>query len=305
MQARAKTTTNKYARAYQRWKEWAEKKHADGGFPVNVALFALYLQHVGEKGKSRAAVSEAVNAVSWVQWLAGEEPVSQNPLIKVINEGFQRSLAQPRKKKEPVTPKMLREVVASFGATPSLAEVRLGSICLVAYAAFLRINELRQLHCCDITFTPEGMSINIATSKTDQYRQGQVVPVASTGSPTCPVAMLRRYIDLGGIDTTSTLNLFRPICSTRKGESLRAKGLLSYSRIRELVLSKFKQLGYNPADFGLHSFRAGGATRAANFPGLPERLFKRHGRWRSERAKDGYVKDPLEKRLRVSKSLGL
>lgn len=254
MQARAKSTTDKYARAYQHWKEWAEEKHADGGFPVNVALFALYLQHVGEKGKSRAAISEAVYAVSWVQRLAGEEPVSQNPLIKVINEGFQRSLAQPKKKKEPVTPEMLREVVASFGA--SLAA-------------------------------------------------GQVVPVASTGNPTCPVAMLRRYIDLGGIDTTSTLNLFRPICSTRKGESLRAKGSLSYSRIRELVLSKFKQLGYNPAEFGLHSFRAGGATRTANFPGLPERLFKHHGRWKSERAKYGYVKDPLEKRLRVSKSLGL
>ena len=139
--------------------------------------------------------------------------------------------------------------------------------------AFLGINELRQ---------------NIATSKTDQYRQGQVVPVASTGNPTCPVAMLHRYIDLGGINTTSMSNLFHPIYSTRKGESLRAKGSLSYSRIRELVLSKFKQLGYNSADFGLHSFRAGGAMRVANFPGLPEKLFKRHGRWRSDRAKDGY-----------------
>ena len=74
---------------------------------MNVVLFAVYLQHVGEKGKSRAAISEVVNAVSWVQRLAGEEPVSQNPLIKAINEGFQWSLAQPRKKKELVTPEML------------------------------------------------------------------------------------------------------------------------------------------------------------------------------------------------------
>ena len=56
--------------------------------------------------------------------------------------------------------------------------------------------------------------------------------------------------------------------------------------------------------FGTHSFRAGGATLAAN-NGVEDRLFKRHGRWKSESAKDGYVKDLLEARLRVSKSLNL
>eukprot|EP00731_Ephydatia_muelleri_P026444 Em0018g544a len=51
------------------------------------------------------------------------------------------------------------------------------------------------------------------------------------------------------------------------------------------------------------SLRAGGATAAAN-AGVPDRLFKRHGCWRSESAKDGYVKDSVERRLSVSKSLG-
>ena len=54
----------------------------------------------------------------------------------------------------------------------------------------------------------------------------------------------------------------------------------------------------------MHSFKAGGATAAAN-AGVPDRLFKRHGRWRSEVAKDGYVKDSVEARLSVSQSLQL
>ena len=33
--------------------------------------------------------------------------------------------------------------------------------------------------------------------------------------------------------------------------------------------------------------------------------FKRHGRWRSETAKDGYVKDSLSSRLQVSCNIGL
>jgi hypothetical protein len=34
-------------------------------------------------------------------------------------------------------------------------------------------------------------------------------------------------------------------------------------------------------------------------------MFKRHGRWKSESAKDGYVKDALDARLAVTKKLEL
>ena len=49
----------------------------------------------------------------------------------------------------------------------------------------------------------------------------------------------------------------------------------------------------------LHSLRIGGATKAAN-AGIKDRLFKRHGRWRSEQAKDGYVNDSISERLEVN-----
>ena len=50
------------------------------------------------------------------------------------------------------------------------------------------------------------------------------------------------------------------------------------------------------------SLRAGGASLAAN-KGIPDRLFKRHGRWKSDRATDGYVKDNLKMLLSLSKNL--
>ena len=37
--------------------------------------------------------------------------------------------------------------------------------------------------------------------------------------------------------------------------------------------------------------------------GIADRLFKRHGHWASENAKDGYVKDDFNSRLSVTKSL--
>ena len=81
------------------------------------------------------------------------------------------------------------------------------------------------------------MNVNIVKSKTDQYRQGQLVPSARMGNPTCPVAMVHKYVVMGGIDTSSNLSLFQAICSVRGKESLRQKGSLSYSRIREQYCS--------------------------------------------------------------------
>ena len=84
---------------------------------------------------------------------------------------------------------------------------------------------------------------------------------------------------------------------------MRALGKLSYSTICELFKKKLTELGYPAVEFGLHSLRAGGATAVAN-AGVPDRLFKRHGRWKSDNAKVGYIDDSAERRLSVSKSIG-
>ena len=97
----------------------------------------------------------------------------------------------------------------------------------------------------------------------------------------------------------SELFLFQQITKPKKGEFLRNGGAVSYTTIRKLFKKKVKELGY-PADvFGLQSLRAGGASVAAN-AGVSDRLFKRHGRWRSDNAKDGYVEDSLDNRLSVA-----
>lgn len=79
----------------------------------------------------------------------------------------------------------------------------------------------------------------------------------------------------------------------------RSKGLC-YSRLRELVLEAFKHIMPDNCAVDTHTLRSGGATFIAN-AGVPDRLFKRHGRWSSEPAKD--LKDSsLSSRLSVSKA---
>ena len=302
--SRAPATTKKYLGAFMRWKQWAEAHSEVVVFPVKGTEFALYLQYVGDTTGSKSAVEEAVHAVGWVHQLAGCPSVSDLPFVQLVLDSLQRKLAKPKVRKEPVTADMILALVASLGEAPSLADVRLVAACLLAFSAFLRYDELSKLRCCDITFIPHRMSIHIASSKVDQYRQGDSVVVVRTGSPTCPVAMLERYYAIAALPKLSKLRLFRGIVVAKSGERLRSQGSLSYTRLRELFWGKLAGLGFDPKQFGLHSLRSGGASAAAN-AGVPDRLFKRHGRWRSESAKDGYIKDSMSALMSVSESLNL
>ena len=77
----------------------------------------------------------------------------------------------------------------------------------------------------------------------------------------------------------------------------------SFAKIHR-VFYAIRKAGLDPTILGTHSMRSGGATAAAN-NGVSDRLFKRHGRGKSDRSKEGYVKYYLEARLFVSRSLGL
>ena len=304
LRGKADSTTKKYLGAFRRWKLWAEARQGVPSFPAQDTHIALYLQHLSESVESTSAIEEAVNALSWLHQAAGLQPVSGAPLVQAALAGFRRILAKPKVRKEPVTAEMLKSMVDSAGPEPSLSEVRLLAVCLLAFAGFLRCEEVLKLECADVEFNTEGLVLKIVSSKTDQFREGAALVIARTGLCTCPVAMLERYFHMGGLCSGSHDKVFRAIVNTKSGETLRKTGGLSYTRLRELLIAKIAQLGMDPALFGMHSLRAGGATAAAN-AGVPDRLFKRHGRWRSESAKDGYVKDSVERRLDVSKSLGI
>ena len=81
-------------------------------------------------------------------------------------------------------------------------------------------------------------------------------------------------------------------------------GSLPYTRCREIFKEALEDIGVDSSKYGLHSLRAGGASAAAAV-GVPDRLFKRHGRWKSESSKNRYVKETIENRLLVSMNLGI
>ena len=99
--------------------------------------------------------------------------------------------------------------------------------------------------------------------------------------------------------------MFRSLSKSKNGNySLRAGSKLSYSRARELFIEKFKAIGLDTKLYGLHSLRIGGASAAANND-LPDRVIKKHGRWKSENVKDTYCREDIQQELLVTLNIGI
>ena len=249
--------------------------------------------------KTASPLESAVHSIAWMHQLGGEPSPSDHPLVKNVLAGAQRMLAHRTSKKEPITISQLEHLVASK-ADPmaSLYNIRCVVIFILTFAAFLRFDELAKL---DVVVECNYLKLFIESSKTDQYKDGAWVVIAASGKASCPVALTPRYLERANLAPLSPL--FCQLSKTKYGYKARCKGL-SYSCLRELVLEAFKDIVSDITTIGTHSLRSGSATAAAN-AGIPDCLFKRHGRWSSESAKDGYVKDSLSSRLSVTQALGL
>ena len=86
-----------------------------------------------------------MHTLSWAYSLAGLESPGLNPLVQATLEGLKRMLAKPVVKKAPVTAEILKAIVDDPVRNPTLSNIRLASVCLLAYAGFLRADELIKL----------------------------------------------------------------------------------------------------------------------------------------------------------------
>ncbi len=305
--SRADSTVKKYNHAVAAWQVWGRVNKVNHLKPdhLDLAKYFVYLFNSG------APYSKIETAFFAIKWKIDRDPdlCKHNPcdlkFLHLLLDGFKRILAKPVNRKEPITPEILRTVVHKFD-NGGLKGIRVCSMFLLSFAGFLRYDELSNLKLCDIEMCESHVKLFLESSKTDQFREGAWVVVSATGSPTCPVAMLKKYINVAGLfDLSLSDYLFRPIVMFKSENKYRLRdGKLSYTRCREIFKETLEEVGLDSTKFGLHSLRSGGASAAAAV-GVPDRLFRRHGRWKSESSKDRYVKETLSNKMLVSMNLGL
>ena len=311
LKSRADSTTKAYVRVIRKFLDWSKSRHFKMQLPFPLSVVSLYLFEVKQ---SCASSSSVVLAHAALKWLHSFVPtLDRNPLdsefCRNIIESAKRQKSQPIMKKKPISTEIIRCILDCHNKKDAnLKNLRIAALCSLAFAGFFRYDELCNIVPKHIEFHSDYIRIFVPRSKTDVYREGNFVLISTSGSKYCPVGVLQRYLDLSGIDLNSPLPLFRPLVFHRSTSSYTLRsGKISYTTCRDILRDTLSQLGYNPNDYGLHSLRSGGITAAVRNSrnSIPERLLKIHGRWKSDSAKDMYVEESLENRLRVTKYLGL
>ena len=168
--SRAPSTPSKYFSSYNRWTSWA-REHGLTVFPASPSHCAIYLRLLMTEAKAASPLESAVHSIAWFHQLGGQPSPSDHPLVKSILAVAQRLLAHQTTKKEPITVSQLEQLVASKAdSMASLYNIRSVVICLLAFAAFLRFDELAKLVRSDVKIENDMLKLFIHSSKTDQYR---------------------------------------------------------------------------------------------------------------------------------------
>ena len=115
-----------------------------------------------------------------------------------IYEGVKRKLQCMPNKKSPITPRHLSLMYnLSKGENWNLRDLRTLTICILAYAVFLRFSEVSVLKRDDIDIRDAYTRLFLEQSKTDIYRSGHCIYISKLNSVLCPIKIIQKYILLG------------------------------------------------------------------------------------------------------------
>lgn len=297
-------TVKSYFNAFKRWERFIiSQGHV--ALPAQSVHVALYLTHLLNNGSTFHPVSNAIYGIKWAHEINGLRDPTTNTFVTSILESSKRVAPKKTDKKEPVSTETLINICETFKNSLDLLIVRDLCMMLLSFSGFLRYDEVSSLRFSDVVVHESHLVLHIQKSKTDQYRQSSEVLISKGTTVACPYNMFFRYTNLAGFGCQSDSNyLFRPVYRSGKTCKLISKNKkLSYTAARESILGRVKLVSPG-CNVGLHSFRSGGATVAANAD-VSDRCLKKHGRWKSDSSKDGYIVDSTENRLKISKVLGL
>ena len=290
--SKAKNTYKNYMYNFKLFSKWCQK-YGYKSVPAANHHVGIYLAYILDSNPSVSKINMAVYSISWAHEIAGYEDPCKSSLVKQIRQGAIRQVSKPVVSKEPLSPADLKHIVQMFGSGKNLLDLRFVTMCLLGYAGFLRFDELVNIRRSDIIFEDKQIQLFIQKSKTDQLKTGSWLVIM--------------YLSAFEVPSSSNEFIFRKVSFLKKSNTyvLRDGNHISYSCARDILIKNLRKIGLDSSKFGLHSLRSGGATQSANCGKVCDRLFKKHGRWKSESAKDGYVKEKDEIKRLVSLNLGI
>ena len=290
------STGGQYRRVWQRWLQWRAEYLKDGVEAGNTAPeVALYLTFLAYKSGGLASVRTALSALRFYTSLqGGEGAYMSDPLIGTVVKGLERDFSKPVKQKEGFSPDEIRKLIQHLlreKISPNVKDLRLACLLLLMYLAAARFEEAAGIELSNITTLETGnLLIKLRKGKKNQLAKNQdvILPKLDTSeSKEMDItAQLKKYVEKLEVQEGTSKFLF-PSFSTWKGKKVLGVRLLdkpiTYDKARRSLLEAVKAAGIKIKNqegvFGLHSFRVGALTAAANTGKFSNMQLQNMGRW--------------------------
>jgi hypothetical protein len=259
--------------------------------------------------------------------MAGTPNPMAHPFCAQVKAALLRKLGLVGAKKLPLLQCQLLHILHRHLAVPHTLPTLLTCFHMaLMYEGCLRWHDLAQIQFGDIIITSAFLRLFIQQAKTDTYRQGQWVSIASSSDPYSACQLLHRILHYltrlwAGASLDSKLSILAHLTRQRDSLPISPATLLlplqdiplifavnlhtelpvfskvvSYPQFLGKLKTWGADIGLDPRDLGTHSLRRGLASDWA-LQGVPDRLRREHGRWRSAKVADGYINTSINIQL--------
>lgn len=275
--ATSENTRRAYRSAIRHFLEWG------GLLPADEASLIRYMaEHAGKLNPR--TLSLRITALSqWHKHQGFPDPCS-HPNVRKILTGITRVHAKPKKKARALVIEELDRIVLYLSEQSDIRAIRNSALLQIGFFGGFRRSELVSLRCEDVKWEPEGITLLLPRSKTDQAGEGIVKAIPYGDSSCCPATALKQWLSISGVYTGA---IFRRIDQWKHvGEQA-----LHANSVNKILTECAAAAGldYVP-EFSSHSLRRGMATSAYR-AGASFRDIKRQGGWRFDGTVQGYIED--------------
>ncbi|CAC5425640.1 unnamed protein product [Mytilus coruscus] len=139
--SKSENTLNKYKGYFKRFKYWCLKYNLPF-LPTTVCTVAIYLNYLIQSGVSTAVLNAAYYSIKWEHDLNLYDSILNDKLLEMVLEGGIRLLSKPLKRKEPITPTILKSIIAKFDKNDNLPGLRICAMMMLGFSGFLRYDAL-------------------------------------------------------------------------------------------------------------------------------------------------------------------
>lgn len=252
---KSNNTIRAYNSDWNNFVAWC-REHDEPELPTTPETLVNYINDLADTEKANT-LSRRLSAISENHIAAGyrRDNPAKNSIVHITMTAIRREKGTFQKGKTPILPETLSLFADLFGT--DLISLRDRALIFLGFAGAFRRSELVAIKMNEVEFLPEGMTVFIPHSKTDQLGEGSVIAVPyAPKKKICAVRAVKEWINQAHLTEGY---LFRGFY---KGRSLREKGL-SDQMVARIVKKYADMAGLTTENFAGHSLRRGFATSAA------------------------------------------